>query len=71
MAYAPQVISDDENIDSAGTDVESAMSNDDSIFLKMYKDVNELNEVLSYPLEATTQTTGNIMSFIMKQNEAT
>ena len=32
MAYAPQVISDDENIDSAGTDVESAMSNDDSIF---------------------------------------
>ena len=64
MADVPRVISDDEDIDSAGTNIESAVSNVDSTKRK-YKDMNELHAELSHPSEATTQASGMEMNFIV------
>ena len=47
MAHAPHVISGDKNFDFSWTNVESAISNDDStIKKKKHKDVNELHAEL-------------------------
>ena len=43
MADAPHVISDDEDIDFTGTNIEGAVSNDYPLKKKKYNDVNELH----------------------------
>ena len=54
MADAPHVISDDEDIDSAETNVESAVSNHDSVRgKKKNKDVNKHHPELSHTSEGT------------------
>ena len=55
IANTPHVISDDEDIDSLGTNVESAVSSDNSIIKKKKnKDVNEPSAEILHPAAATT-----------------
>ena len=66
MADASYVISDDEDIDYAGTNIESAVLNDDSTMQKKkYKNLNELHSHLSHHSEVTIQATGKAMNIIL------